>query len=201
MNCTSIILLGNRLNIVQTRFKPEGVNFPNRFFITGRAGENQKAKINLYRVQSALQGSPSASRDQVVSTEKIKAWIRFVCRATARTATSVTVCARSFAVYMSRIGALSRSLATADDRCCVAQRLYFLRISSLFTRLPDLSQNTPYYSTDYSTERTCLADKVGILHIKQKNPRTGPQAQTDPGIPFCFYFICTPSIARPRMPA
>lgn len=162
---------------------------PNRIFITGRAGVNQKAKINLYRVQSALQGSPSASRDQVVSTEKIKTWIRFVCRATARTATSVTVCARSFAVYMSRIGALSRSLATADDRCCVAQRLYFLRISSLFTRLPDLSQNTPYYSTDYSTERTCLADKVGIPHIKQKIPEPGRTRRPDPGIPFYLYFI------------
>lgn len=178
MNCTSIILFGNRLNIVQTRFKPEGVNFPNRIFITGRAGENQKAKINLYRVQSALQGSPSASRDQVVSTEKIKTWIRFVCRATARTATSVTVCAPSFAVYMSRIGALSRSLATADDLCCVAQRLYFWLISSLLTQLPDLSQNTPYYST----ERTCLADKVGILHIKQKSPNRAESADPIRGL-------------------
>lgn len=146
---------------------------------------NQKAKINLYRVQSALQGSPSASRDQVVSTEKIKTWIRFVCRATARTAMSVTVCARSFAVYMRRIGALSRSLATADDLCCVAQHLYFWLISSLFTRLPDLSQNTPYYST----ERTCLADKVGILHIKQKIPEPGCTRRPDPGVPFVKAFF------------
>ena len=163
---------------------------PNRIFITGRAGVNQKAKINLYRVQSALQGSPSASRDQVVSTEKIKTWIRFVCRATARTAMSVTVCARSFAVYMRRIGALSRSLATADDLCCVAQHLYFWLISSLFTRLPDLSQNTPYYST----ERTCLADKVGILHIKQKSPVRAVKSLRG-GFPFSILFT---SSARRR---
>lgn len=37
--------------------------------------------------------------------------------------------------------------------------------------------------------------------ISQKGiPRTGRKSLRG-GFPFCFYFICTPSIARPRMPA
>lgn len=70
----------------------------------------------------------------------------------------------------------------------------------MFTRLPDLSQNTLYYST----ERTCPTDKVGILHIKQKIPEPGRKRKPDSGIPFfpiLFYSICTPSIARPKIPA
>ncbi len=37
--------------------------------------------------------------------------------------------------------------------------------------------------------------------IKSPNRAAQEMYKPDPGIPFYLYFICTPSIALPRMPA
>lgn len=42
--------------------------------------------------------------------------------------------------------------------------------------------------------------EMSIVH-KQKIPEPGRKRRPIRGFPFYLYFICTPSIARPRMPA